>query len=144
MDNRQIDQQLKQIWGSDSPEYDASLAIVQFLQSEAHVASHITFSLLFQLAKNQQVNDAESVLCAVRYLSGPDLHMLDMRFSFFGNDDEPQADSFSTVELAEIKRQGKYLDPQTGVDVFDIDNRFHCYFVPSSLAKSIFSSAGQN
>ena len=61
-----------------------------------------------------------------------------MRFEYYGENEEPQRGSFDLAEVTAIRQEGKYLDPETGIEVFDLDDRFHYFFVPSELAKSIF------
>lgn len=144
MNAEEIKSKLQEVWFEGSPECFACEAIVEFLESSTKDTKRITLALLFQLVSSKSINDKNSVLKAVRYLSGTELNLLEMRFEYFGENEEPQQGSFDLAEVSAIRTEGKYLDPETGVEVFDLDDRFHCYFVPSELAKSIFAAGVSN
>jgi hypothetical protein len=140
-DIKSIREQLTKVWSVNPDELRVCIAIVDFLSNSAHETTHIDFARLLKLAKDCAVVEPDKVIDAAIYLSGPDLHLLDMKFEFVGDDDEPLSTHFSLEELSYIKRVGKFINPSTGKEEADFANKFFFFFAPSNLAKSIFGNA---
>jgi hypothetical protein len=133
-----VRERLEEVWSVSSDHKTVCAAILDFLSGHAHETTHIDFARLLSLARSHSVSDPDKVLSVARYLSGPDCHLLDMKFEFISDDDEPLDDTFSVEELAQIKRAGEFTNPCTGKIEGNFEDKFYFFFVPSPFAKSLF------
>jgi hypothetical protein len=130
------------LWQGEDECRQVCLAIIDFLRSNQSKIGQISYYLLAVIAKEVSVTNANSILRAAEYLSGPEPHLLEMKFHFIGEDDHEDAAHdyvYTTAEVKRFKDNNLFVHPVSGNRVADFDRHFYLFFEPSSLAREIFN-----
>ena len=131
MNRNQAAERVQSVW-AEAPTGALCLAVLDMV---AHgVLKRLTFGQLGRLAEKTNAEEGD-VARAVQYLTGDDLHLLDMEFEFIDDDDEVMY--FDLNALNEARREGGLIHPETGEEIENYEDRIFVTFVPSTLAKEI-------
>jgi hypothetical protein len=130
-------QKLKSIW-RDKPEYLAAEAFVEFLDGHAEEVRHVTYGYLADIARNKNVTDPVVIARVAQYFA--DTKILNLEFEFI--DDEDNVFELDLKTVANARKTGKFLNPETGEFEKDFENKIFVFFSASSQAKKLFSRKG--
>lgn len=119
------------VW-DETPAGALCLAVLELISSG--VLKRLTFGQLHGLAEQTKADEVD-VARAIQYLTGHDLHLLDMEFEFI--DDEDDVYYFDPEDLNIARRDGDLHHPETGEAIDNYEERIFITFVPSTLAKEI-------
>ena len=131
MNRYQAADHLQLVWDG-TPAGTLCLAVLRLITEG--VLKRLTFGQLSVLAAKMSAEEAD-VARAVQYLTGHDLHLLDMEFEFI--DEREEFIYFDVDALSVARREGKLFHPETGDQIEDYEDRIFVTFVPSALAKEI-------
>lgn len=131
MDRQQAVERINSVWDK-SPAGTLCLALIDLIGNG--VLHRLTFTQLGRLASKLSAEKGD-VAQAIQYLTGHDLHLLDLEFEFVDEEDQTFYFDARAIELA--RQEGALFHPETGGQIEDYEDRVFVTFVPSSLAKEI-------
>lgn len=131
MNRHQAIDHVQSVW-AQAPTGALCIAVLDLIAEG--VLKRLTFGQLDKLAAKTEAKEAD-VARAIQYLTGHDLHLLDMQFEFI--DDEDEVFYFDANVLDAARRDGELNHPETGDPIDNYEDRVFVTFVPSPLAKEI-------
>jgi hypothetical protein len=119
--------EVRESW-RDSPLLHTCLSIIDFLnQLPLDELQMLTFSSFKTAVGEDEVTD--EVIRAVALLANTSIHALDTKLLFI--DDDENEFELEKRDLANARRTGELIHPETGRGVRDFESKIIPYFVPS-------------
>jgi hypothetical protein len=123
----QLKEEVSRNWG-EHPACRACIRIIDYMHAlPEDELSMLTFTSLKNAAGEQEIN--QRIVDAVTLLSSTSIHALDTHLLFI--DDDEQEFEIPKGELAEARREGVFIHPNTGEPVADFEAKIIPFFVPS-------------
>lgn len=114
-------------WG-DHPACPACIKIIDYINAlPSDELAMLTFTSLKNAAGEKEIT--QQVLDAVTLLSSTSIHALDTHLLFI--DDDEREFEIKKKELAEARKTGQFIHPETGTAVVDFESKIIPFFVPS-------------
>lgn len=131
MNRQEAVERVQAVWDK-TPAGALCLALVELIAQG--VVHRLTFGQLAKLA-DKTAAEQRDVACAIQYLTGHDLHLLDLEFEFI--DEADQAFYFDAEAMEVARKEGTLFHPETGELIEDYEDHLFVTFVPSVLAKEL-------
>jgi hypothetical protein len=124
------------IWSWDDDHRKLCLAIIDLAMGDA---SHISFTRLLDMGKQHGVDDPKVVFRIADYLTGDEANVLQSRFEFIDDSDEPWQEVFSLEDILVARRENSFINPRTGQKVPNFEEHLFLFFEPTAFAKKMGS-----
>ncbi|WP_316233406.1 hypothetical protein [Bradyrhizobium sp. SZCCHNPS2010] len=123
----ELKDEVKESW-RDSPLLQACLSIIDYLNKlPLDEMQMLTFSSFKEAMGEKELTD--HVVRAVALLANTSIHALDTKLLFV--DDDENEFELEKSDLAEARRRGEFIHPETGIGIRDFESKIVPYFVPS-------------
>ena len=124
----------RKIWSSDEGQLAFCLALIDLAIADT---THISFSRLLDIGKKYGVSDPKAVFRVADYLTGDEANVLEAKFEFIDDEDEPWLETFTLQDVLTARRTKTFANPRSGANVDEFEEHLFLFFAPSMLAKEL-------
>lgn len=129
----EIIEQLMSDWEDGSQELLLCNKIVNYVLDNSDI-SHITNRSLKRAIRYKERNDSK-LITVLKYLIGSGVHLLDAKFEYIDDSEEPI--DINIEDIRDAEDNDCFIHPTSGQPVENYKDKIFIYYQPSSIVKEI-------